>query len=85
MTEGTEKKMSLSDAEWRQRLTPEQYQVARQKGTERAFSGAYWQTKTPGTYRCACCGEALFGSGDKYDSGTGWPSFTRPLDAARVA
>ena len=85
MTEGTEKKMALSDAEWRKRLTPEQYQVARRKGTERAFSGAYWQTKTPGTYRCACCGEALFGSGDKYDSGTGWPSFTRPLDAARVA
>jgi peptide-methionine (R)-S-oxide reductase len=84
MTEQTEKKLP-SEAELRQKLTPEQYHVTRRKGTEPAFTGAYWQTKTPGVYRCVCCGEPLFDSGDKYDSGTGWPSFTRPIEAARVA
>ncbi|MFM8709454.1 MAG: peptide-methionine (R)-S-oxide reductase, partial [Planctomycetia bacterium] len=62
-----------TDREWQRRLTPEQYQVTRKKGTERAFTGKYWNTKTPGTYRCICCGEPLFRSGEKFDSGCGWP------------
>ena len=74
-----------TDAEWREQLTPEQYQVLRQKGTERAFSGLYWDTKTPGVYRCAGCGEELFESNAKFDSGCGWPSFTRPVEEANVA
>lgn len=65
-----------SDKEWRETLDEEQYRVARQSGTERAFTGKYWNTKTPGQYRCVCCGEALFSSVTKFDSGTGWPSFT---------
>jgi peptide-methionine (R)-S-oxide reductase len=69
-----------TEAEWKKRLTPEQFHVARQKGTERAFTGKYWNTKTPGTYRCICCGEPLFKSGEKFDSGCGWPSFTAPID-----
>jgi peptide-methionine (R)-S-oxide reductase len=73
-----------SDAEWRAQLTPEQYQVTRRKGTERAFTGAYWDSKDEGTYRCVCCGNELFDSKTKYDSGTGWPSFTAPIDPARV-
>jgi peptide-methionine (R)-S-oxide reductase len=72
------------EAEWRQDLSPEQFHVLRQKGTERAFTGQYWNCKTPGTYRCAACGHELFSSEVKYDSGSGWPSFTEPLDAARV-
>lgn len=66
-----------TDAEWRRRLTPEQYRITRHGGTERAFTGAYWEHRESGVYRCVCCGENLFSSGDKYDSGTGWPSFTR--------
>jgi peptide-methionine (R)-S-oxide reductase len=72
-----------TDREWQERLTPEQFQVARKKGTERAFTGKYWNTKTPGTYRCICCGEPLFKSGEKFDSGCGWPSFTAPIDGVK--
>ncbi|MEN8197416.1 MAG: peptide-methionine (R)-S-oxide reductase MsrB [Pseudomonadota bacterium] len=80
----TEKVVKSKD-EWRKQLSREQYHVARQAGTERAFSGAYWNTKTPGTYKCVCCGQPLFDSSTKYDSGTGWPSFTAPLSDGAVA
>jgi peptide-methionine (R)-S-oxide reductase len=73
-------KVVKSDEEWRRILTPEQYQVAREKGTERAFSGAYWNTKTPGVYVCAACENPLFSSDTKFDSGCGWPSYFEPLD-----
>lgn len=73
-----------SDAELRHRLTPEQYHVTQQAGTERAFTGVYWDTKTPGVYRCIVCGEPLFSSETKYDSGTGWPSFFEPIDQGAV-
>lgn len=72
-------KIEKSDEEWRNSLTPEQYHVCREKGTERAFSGKYWDSKEPGVYRCAGCGNPLFDSADKYDSGTGWPSFVSPI------
>lgn len=68
-----------SEDEWRRQLTPEQYRIAREKGTERAFTGAYHDTKEPGVYRCVACGTELFRSDAKFDSGTGWPSFTKPV------
>jgi len=75
-------KLHKSDAEWRAELTPEEYRITRQKGTERAFTGEYWRaTGARGDYRCRCCGWVLFGSDSKFDSGCGWPSFTRPADA----
>jgi len=69
-----------TDEEWRAALTPEQYAVTRRGGTERAFTGAYWDHHDEGTYRCVCCGNPLFRSDAKYDSGSGWPSFTRPRE-----
>ena len=77
-------KLQLTDEEWRRRLDAEQYRVCREKGTERAFTGAYYATKTPGTYHCVACGEPLFASKAKFDSGTGWPSFYEPIAAAAV-
>jgi len=77
-------KVVKSDSEWRDQLTPEQYQVCREKGTEPAFTGRYWDTKEAGVYRCACCQNELFASDTKFDSGTGWPSFSAPIAAGRV-
>jgi peptide-methionine (R)-S-oxide reductase len=76
--------VSKTEQEWREQLTPEQYEVLRRKGTERPFTGEYVHAKTDGTYRCAACGAELFRSDTKFDSGTGWPSFTEPAVAAAV-
>ena len=78
-------KLKKSEEEWRQQLSPEQYHITREAGTEPAFTGEYWNTKSPGTYVCACCGEPLFDSNTKFDSGTGWPSFYQPVDPEKVA
>jgi peptide-methionine (R)-S-oxide reductase len=77
-------KVVKSDAEWQRELTPEEFEVARKKGTERAFTGRYWDHHEEGMYRCVCCGEPLFKSGDKFESGSGWPSFTAPADEQNV-
>lgn len=84
-SDGPPRRVERTDEEWRERLTPEQYRVAREGGTERAFTGAHWKTDTPGRYRCVCCGTALFSSEDKYHSRTGWPSFSDVLDDRVVA
>jgi peptide-methionine (R)-S-oxide reductase len=81
----TEKvKIKKTDEEWQKQLTPEQFHVARKAGTEPAFTGKYWKTKDAGTYTCACCGEPLFSSETKFDSGTGWPSFYKAVDQSAV-
>ena len=77
-------KIVKDDAEWRQTLTPEQYEVTRKKGTERAFSGEYYDLHDDGVFKCVCCGNHLFASDAKYDSGTGWPSFHSPIDEEKV-
>ena len=91
MAEGTAKdkpaqdKVVKSDAEWRKQLSAEAYKVTRKHGTERAFTGRYWKEKRKGTYACVCCGEPLFSSATKYESGTGWPSFWAPIAKDAVA
>ena len=78
-------RVKKSDAEWKSQLTPEQYRVTRQKGTERPFTGQYWNTEAEGTYRCVCCGNLLFESDTKFDAGCGWPSFYKPVAEGNVA
>ena len=77
-------KISKPDEEWKKILTTEQFDVCRKKGTERAFTGIYWDTKDSGTYKCSCCGTELNSSDTKFDSGTGWPSFFKPLDEENI-
>lgn len=77
-------KIDKSEQEWREQLTEEQFRVARKGGTERAFTGAYWDTETPGIYRCVCCGNKLFESDTKYNAGCGWPSFYETLDPSAI-
>lgn len=78
-------KITKTDKEWQQELSPEQFHIARKAGTEPAFTGKYWNTKDAGTYACACCGQPLFSSETKFNSGTGWPSFYQPLNSEAVA
>jgi len=78
-------KISKNDDEWRQQLSPDQFKICRKNGTEPAFSGNYWNTKETGTYQCVCCGNELFDSSSKFDSGTGWPSFYQAIDSEKVA
>lgn len=84
MDSATQLKVHKSDAEWRDQLTPEQYHVTREHGTERAFTGPYWDSKQQGLYRCVCCDRPLYRSETKYDSGTGWPSFYEPVEPQAV-
>src|SRR5260370_23486274 len=84
MGENGQKRIDKTKAEWAAQLTPEQYHITREKGTERAFTGEYAHTKTSGVYRCVCCGAELFSSETKFDSGTGWPSFWAPVSAQNV-
>ena len=79
-----DERLEKTDAEWRATLSPEQYRILRQKGTERAFTGAYWDQHEPGRYLCAGCGWELFEAGTKFDSGSGWPSFTQPVSPDAV-
>lgn len=78
-------RIERTDAEWQEQLTPEEFQVTRRGGTEPAFTGIYWDTKTPGTYNCKCCDAPLFNSNAKYDSGSGWPSFYEPIAPEAVS
>jgi peptide-methionine (R)-S-oxide reductase len=81
----TDAKVKKSEEEWRRQLTPEQYRITRKHGTERAFTGPYWDEKRAGLYSCVCCGTPLFSSRTKFDSGTGWPSFSAPVKPAAVS
>ncbi len=80
----TKDKIARNEAEWREKLTPEQYKVTRQHGTERAFTGKFWDHHDDGMYTCVCCGEPLFDSATKFDSGTGWPSFYQPAEKTAI-
>ncbi|MFV0644932.1 MAG: peptide-methionine (R)-S-oxide reductase MsrB [Sphingomonadaceae bacterium] len=84
-TNPDQEKVQMTEAEWRERLSPEQYRILREAGTERAFTGKYEKNKASGAYHCAACGQALFSSDTKYDSGSGWPSFTSPSAQSAVA
>ncbi|HET7412209.1 MAG TPA: peptide-methionine (R)-S-oxide reductase MsrB [Pararhizobium sp.] len=84
MSDTTTLKVDKTDAEWREQLTPEQYQVVRGHGTERAFTGPYWDNHEKGTYSCVCCGRPLFRSETKFESGTGWPSYYQPMEPDAV-
>lgn len=77
-------KITKTEAEWKEQLTPEQFKITRKKGTERAFTGKYWDNKEPGVYKCICCGNELFSSDTKFESGTGWPSYWRPISDTNV-
>ena len=77
-------KVVKTDAQWKEQLSPEEFKVTRQHGTERAFTGRYWDTKDAGTYECVCCGQPLFSSETKFDSGTGWPSYSQPISKEAV-
>ena len=78
-------KISKNDTEWQEQLSPEQFRICRKKGTEQAFSGNYWDTKEIGIYQCVCCGNELFESNSKFDSGTGWPSFYQAVGSEQIA